>query len=166
MTFSANHSSVRNTNDVRREYIKMRLDGQLFGMDVMQFEDILLPQAITPVPLSSPKVLGVLNLRGRIVTAIDLREILDIPMPTSSADKEKYRSVVVSVDDELYSFHLDQVSEVINIAAKDIAENPENLSERWKDVSLGVHTLKNELMVILDVYKLLGLKSAKHEGKQ
>lgn len=135
------------------KYVKMRLCGQLFGMRVDDIEDILSPQEITPIPLSPPDVMGSLNLRGRVVTAIDMKVHLDINSDKEQSDS--YRSIVLEYAGSLYSLIVDDVSEVIDLEDGDITKCPGNLSEKWKEFSIGVHSLKEEIMVILDVDKLM-----------
>lgn len=134
------------------KYLMMRLKGQLFGMKVDHVEDVLSPQKISSIPLSSPDIMGLLNLRGRVVTVVDISVKLGLP---PSEKKSKYRSVVVEYKGELYSFVVDEVSEVIAISQDKIAHVPDNLSEEWKEASSGVFSLEKDLMVILDVDKLL-----------
>lgn len=136
-----------------RKYIMTRLEGQLFGVQVDTIEDILMPQKITPIPLAPPEIKGVLNLRGRIVTAINLRVLLGLPFKEDN--ENSYRHVVVSYGSELYSLIIDSVSEVLNISPKQIERNPGNLSAQWKEVCAGVCSLEKELMVILDVDRIL-----------
>lgn len=146
--------SKETTTDTK-QYLMMRLDGELLGISVDYVEDILSPQEITPIPLAPPEVKGALNLRGRIVTAINMRAKLGMDNP----DRElvNYRSVVIKSGNDLYSIILDSVSEVINVADSDIDRIPDNLSEEWKDVSSGVFSMEDDLMVILDTAKLLNL---------
>ena len=61
------------------EYVTVTLDGQIFGLPIARVQDVFMPESLTRVPLSSPEIAGVLNLRGRIVTAIDLRRRLGLP---------------------------------------------------------------------------------------
>ena len=143
------------------KYLMIRLQGQLFGIKVDHVEDVLSPQAISPVPLSPPEVMGLLNLRGRVVTAIDIGVKLGM---AATEKKAEYRSVVVEYKDNLYSFVVDEVSEVIAISQEKIAHVPDNLSEAWKDVSSGVYSLEKDLMVILEVDHILYMPDDK-EGE-
>jgi purine-binding chemotaxis protein CheW len=137
-----------------KKYVIMQVSNQLFGIAVESVGDILSPRKITPVPLATKEVMGLLNLRGRIVTAINLRKKLEISNEDQNLNGE-YRSVVAEYNGNLYSLVVDKVSEVMNISDKNIAHNPENLSSIWKSVSRGVFSMKKELIVILDVEKLL-----------
>lgn len=138
----------------KEKYLIMRLNGQLFGILADSVEDVLLPQRISPVPLASAEIKGLLNLRGRIVTVIDIAVKLALSSKEERSEKV-IRNVVVEYKGDLYSFIVDEVSEVMGINGSKIASTPDNLSEAWKDVSKGVFSLEKELMVILDIEKLL-----------
>ncbi len=150
--------------DEINKYLVIRLDGQLFGMRVETIEDILSPQKISPIPLAPPEVVGSLNLRGRVVTVIDLR--VKLGMEYNRNDNVPHRSVVVDSKGHLYSFIVDEVSEVMDIDSSKIAHNPENLSEEWQSASSGVFSLDNELMVILDVTKLLADDESENDNDE
>lgn len=141
-------------SEEKNQYVMMKVNEQLFGMRVDGIEDILLPQKITPIPLAPDEILGSLNLRGRIVTAVDLKRKLGIPSKPREISDD-YRSAVVDYEGELYSIIVDEVSEVLSIGPSEIAHNPENLSEKWKSISDGVYSFKDKLMIILNVHKLL-----------
>lgn len=157
------HKSHATTPSIKRQYLALRLDKQLFGILVDTVQDVLPPMQITPIPLSPPEVKGSLNLRGRIVTAINLRAKLGIDEPEE--ELAKYRSVVIDVDGNLYSLIIDSVSEVIDIEDNKIDRLPENISAKWKDVGTGVYQMENELMIFLDSYKLLSTEEIK-EGDE
>src|SRR5271170_1708726 len=98
------------SSDEQRQYVSIVIEGQLFGIPVLIVHDVLGPQRITRVPLAPPEVAGSLNLRGRIVTAINLRRRLKLP--PLEADKISM-SVVVDLGGELYSLLVDNVGEVL-----------------------------------------------------
>lgn len=137
-----------------REYVTMRVAGQMFGISVMGVQDVLRGLKVTRVPLAPKEVLGSLNLRGRIVTAIDLRECFALP-PAEVKPKEKIMSVVVEYRGEYFSLVVDSVGEVINLPAAQMEKTPANLSGKWKEMACGVYKLDGELLIILDVQKLL-----------
>jgi purine-binding chemotaxis protein CheW len=138
-----------------REFVTMLIDGQMFGIPVLQVQDVLGPQKITRVPLAPREVAGSLNLRGRIVTAIDVRVRLNLP---PREDKGQSMSVVVDHSGEFYSLIVDQVGEVMGLAASDYEKTPATLDERWRDISDGVYRLKDVLLIVLDVKRLLRLE--------
>lgn len=136
----------------RNEYVTVIIAGQLIGLPILWVRDIFQPQAITRVPLAPPEVAGSLNLRGRIVTAIDMRRRLLLEPLGEGA---KPMSVVVEHDGELYSLIFDAVGDVMTLSNDRLERNPATLETVWRDVSTGVYRLDAELMVVLDVAKIL-----------
>src|SRR5271156_6567247 len=112
-------------SDEQRQYVSIVIDGQLFGIPVLIVHDVLGPQRITRIPLAPPEVAGSLNLRGRIVTAIDVR--LRLRLPQKKADIGAGMSVVVDMKGELYSLRVDQVGEVLSLPAAKFERNPPTL---------------------------------------
>lgn len=138
-------------NKETREYVTATVDGQLFGVPVLTVQDVLGPQRLANIPLSPSEIAGALNLRGRIVTAIDLRQRLGL----EPADREKSMSIVVDRHGELYSLLIDEVGEVLSIPADSYERNPPTLDARWREVSGGIYRLDGKLMIILEVDRLL-----------
>jgi purine-binding chemotaxis protein CheW len=114
---------------------------------------VLGAQTITRIPLAPPEVAGSLNLRGRIVTAIDLRRRLGLP-PRGEAQAGPM-SVVVDRDGELYSLLADEVGEVLPLPRADRAPNPPTLDPHWHEISVGVHRMDDKLLIVLDVERIL-----------
>ena len=133
------------------EFVTVTVDGQMFGIPVLSVQDVLGPQKITKIPLSPPEIAGVLNLRGRIVTAIDLRRRLGL----DPADRKQSMSIVVDHHGELYSLLIDEVGEVLSAPADAFEHNPPTMEGRWREVSIGIFRLQDRLLVILDVERLL-----------
>lgn len=133
------------------DYLTVSIAEQRFGIPVLQVQDVLREQKVTRIPLASPEVAGSLNLRGRIVTAIDVRRRLGLP----DNDNHTSMSVVVEQDEELYSLVIDEVGDVISLKNNQFEKNPGTLDPAWRDVSTGIYQLENELLVIMDVSKLL-----------
>ncbi len=130
-----------------REFVTIMLGNQLCGIDVLKVQDILGPQKITPVPLAPPEVSGLLNLRGRIVTAIDLRRRLGLE--ERHAD-DRGMSVVVENKGELYSLTVDSVGEVLRFPVEAFERNPATLDAQWRRFSEGVYRLNEGLLVVLN----------------
>ncbi|MEI6556853.1 MAG: chemotaxis protein CheW [Rhodospirillaceae bacterium] len=135
-----------------QDFVTMTIANQLFGIPVLQVQDVLGHQRITRIPLAPPEVAGSLNLRGRIVTAIDVR--LRLGLPGRAKDKPEM-SIVVDLRGELYSLIVDSVGEVLSLSTDDFERNPATLDARWREVSTGIYRLNNQLMVVLDVSRLL-----------
>lgn len=137
-----------------RDYVTMSVGDQMFGIPVLKVQDVLGTQTITRVPLAPPEVAGSLNLRGRIVTAIDIRPRLGMPKRDAS---KKPMSVVVEHDDELYSLLVDSVGEVLRLDTRDYQRNPPTLSARLREASDGIYRLNGALLVVLSVESVLNL---------
>lgn len=145
------------TNEVR-DFVTVRLAGQFLGIPVLAVHDVLNAQNITRIPLSPPWVAGVLNLRGRIVTAIDLRERMGLPK-REDEKKSTAMSVVVEHKGEPYSLLIDSVGEVLSLEMSEFERNPVTLDQRWREISMGIFRLESELLVVLDVDRLLHFES-------
>lgn len=135
-----------------REFVTIMVGDQLCGIDVLKVRDVLRPQKITKVPLASREVAGLLNLRGRIVTAINLRGRLGLEVSDAADDG---MSVVIERRGELYSLAVDSVGEVLRLSADAFERNPATLDPVWRQFSQGVYRLKEGLMVVLDDDSLL-----------
>src|SRR5271167_1466769 len=120
------------------DYVSIFIAGQMFGIPVLQVQDVLGPQRITRIPLAPPEVAGSLNLRGRIVTAIDVRTRLKL---AKNAEGSESMSVVVDQGGEQYSLLVDNVGEVLSLTSGTYERNPATLDPAWRDVSNGIHRL-------------------------
>lgn len=142
-------------NEATDEYITVTIADQLFGLPINEVQDVFTPDAVTAVPLAPNDVAGVLNLRGRIVTAIDMRKRLGLP-PREAGTPQM--AVGIENNGESYGLIIDQVREVYRLSAETFESNPANLDPRWASISAGVHRLDGSLMVVFDVNKVLGSK--------
>jgi purine-binding chemotaxis protein CheW len=134
------------------EYVTVMIGDQLFGLPISRVQDVFMPDRLTRVPLSAPEIAGVLNLRGRIVTAIDMRRRLGLPPRT---DGKPPMAVGIELRGESYGLLIDTVGEVLKLADATREPNPVNLDQHLGRVSGGVHRLDKQLMVILDVDRVL-----------
>jgi purine-binding chemotaxis protein CheW len=135
-------------------FLTLAVAGQACGVPVLVVRDVLGPQAITRIPLAPPEVAGSLNLRGRIVTAVDLRRRLGLPMREAEVQP---MSIVVEMAGELYSMLADSVGEVVPLRQEESASNPPTLDAVWRDVSKGVHRRDGQLLIVLDVERVLAI---------
>ena len=139
-------------NEHVTEYVTVLIGEQLFGLPISRVQDVFMPDRLTRVPLSSPEIAGVLNLRGRIVTAIDMRRRLGMGPRT---DGRPSMAVGIELKGESYGLLIDTVGEVLKLADNTREPNPVNLDQHLARVSAGVHRLEGQLMVILDVERVL-----------
>jgi purine-binding chemotaxis protein CheW len=145
-------TKVVSTEGAMTEYVTTMIGGQLFGMPISRVQDVFMPERLTRVPLSSSDVAGVLNLRGRIVTAIDMRARLGLP---KNEDGKPPMAVGVELRGESYGLLIDSIGEVLKLADDSREVNPVNLDPRLTKMADGVHRLDGQLMVVLDVDRIL-----------
>lgn len=138
------------------EYVTVMVGGQLFGLPIGRVQDVFVLSQMTRVPLAPDDIAGIVNLRGRIVTAIEMRHRLGL------GKREQAAPLAVGIDCEAESYGLviDDVGEVLKLGADTAEPVPVNLDDRLKRVASGIHRLETELLVVLDVDRLLDLKPA------
>ena len=134
------------------EYVTAMIGGQLFGLPISRVQDVFVPERLTRVPLAGPDIAGLLNLRGRIVTVIDMRRRLDLPAQQGAG---RPMAVGIEYNSESYGLLIDTFGVVIKVADDTREDNPVNLDARLARVSAGVHRLDGRLLVILDVERVL-----------
>lgn len=144
---------------VSQEYVTLTIAGQWFGIPVLTVQDVLGPRTVAKVPLADPVIAGSINLRGRIVTVIDMRKRLGLP---SREDDKPGMNVVVEYGGNLYSLLIDAVGEVMEVPNDKYEKNPATVDPLWRDFSDGIFRLKNQLLIVLNVEKLLETGEANH----
>lgn len=138
------------------EYCTFYVNGHYFGLDVLKVQEITRYQEMTRVPLASPVVRGLINLRGQIVTAIDLRRRLDMD---DRPEDEQPINVVVHTDDGAVSLLVDEIGDVMKVS-RDIFESPpETLQPPARDLIQGAYKLPDRLLLILDTERLVSVTS-------
>lgn len=135
------------------DYVTITLGEQLFGLPIRRVHDVFLTTNITSVPLAPPQIVGLLNLRGRVVTAISLRQRLGMP----PAPEGQTNQMALGIEDnvEAYALIVDKIGEVLKLDATTLEANPVHLDPAWAQVSSGIHRLQDRIMVILDVDAVL-----------
>jgi purine-binding chemotaxis protein CheW len=149
-------SKTQTTEGAMVEYVTAMIGGQLFGLPISRVQDVFMPERVTRVPLASHEIAGVLNLRGRIVTVIDMRARLGLPR---AEDGKAPMAVGVDLRGESYGLLIDQIGEVLRLPEDGKEDNPVNLDPRMAKLAGGVHRLDGQLMVVLDVDRVLELKT-------
>lgn len=137
-----------------REFVTFRIGEQLFGLSVTEIHDVFRPSKMTPVPLSGTEIAGVLNLRGRIVTAIDCRSRLGLPSVEKGAQNQCL-AIGVEHGGESFGLVIDEIGDVVRLEDADMEQNPVNLDATWSGVSRGVYRLGDRLLVIMDIDQML-----------
>jgi purine-binding chemotaxis protein CheW len=142
--------------DAGQQYCTFHLDGHYFGIDVRQVQEVIRHQRMTRVPLAPAAVRGLINLRGQIVTAIDLRRRLDLP--DRPADRLPV-NVVVRTDDGAVSLLVDEIGDVLSVPEAVFERPPETLRGPARDLIRGAYKLDGRLLLALDLDRVLDAKA-------
>lgn len=139
------------------EMVTATLAGQEIALPVRDVQDVLGPQSLTPVPRAVSEVAGLLNLRGRIVTAIDLHPRLGIP---AGSGERVPMNIVIEHEGELYSLLVDAVGEVIAPPEESLEREVALLSPAWRRLAAGIYAHGDRRLVALDIARVLDLRNA------
>ena len=126
----------------------------LFGVDVALVQEIVRLQTITPVPLSGQDIAGLINLRGEVLTAVDLRARLGLPAPETKRDPI---NVVIRVDEEPVSLLVDEIGGVQEVSQVPFEATPTTVDPHVRHLLLGAYTLPDRLLLSLDARKVLAM---------
>ncbi|MEW6450526.1 MAG: chemotaxis protein CheW [Pseudomonadota bacterium] len=148
--------AMNETTVQQTEYVTVTIGAQLFGLPISRVQDVFAPDRLTKVPLAPPEVAGILNLRGRIVTAIEMRSRLDMG---PRAPGQPVMAIGIELKGESYGLLVDAVGEVMKFRTDACEPRPANLDERLARLSSGVVRLDGQLLVVLDVDRVLDMKN-------
>ena len=143
-----------------RQYSTFDVAGFHFGIDVLQVQEVLRFQEMTPAPLAPSVIEGLINLRGQIVTAIDMRRRLGLPPRLGG---EASMNVVVRTDDGAVSLLVDEIGDVVEADSSSFERPPENLDPAVRDLVRGIHKLKDRLLLVLDTGHTLDLSGGREQ---
>lgn len=130
------------------QFVTFTLDKALYGIDVSRVKEVLRSQARTPVPQSPGAIAGLVNLRGQVVTTVDLREQLCLP---PRGDDREPMMVVVFADGESISLLVDDIGDVREVNEEQFENPPDTLPLEMRDLILGAYKLESDLLLVLDV---------------
>jgi purine-binding chemotaxis protein CheW len=141
----------------RRLYATFGVAGHYLGIDVLHVQEVLREQRLTPVPLASPIVAGLINLRGQIVPALEMRQLLRLPPRAEGA--ETFSIVVRTAHGEV-SLQVDEIADVLELEASRFATPPPHLDPSLQPLLLGVHEMQDRLLLVLDLFKATAVDAA------
>ncbi|MBI3605292.1 MAG: chemotaxis protein CheW [Nitrospirae bacterium] len=130
-----------------RQYVTFYLGDHFFGVEAVKVQEILIPGPMTAVPLAPSMIAGLINLRGEIVTVMDLRRRLEFPPRPEGLER---MSVVVQTTDGLITLMVDRIGEVIEVGPDLFEPPPKNLDAGFLSVVEGVYKLKDEILLVLN----------------
>src|SRR5262249_279253 len=148
---------------VEYQYCTFYVDGQYFGLDVLRVQEIIRYQEMTRVPLAPPVVRGLINLRGQIVTAIDLRRRLEL---TERPADQLPLNVVVQSEDGAVSLLVDEIGDVLQVRQKLFDRPPDTLKRTPRDPIRGAYKLENRLLLILDPERTVSLTANSNSNER
>jgi purine-binding chemotaxis protein CheW len=138
------------------EFVTFTVAGQMFGLPISRVQDVFKPSRITRVPLAGAQIAGVLNLRGRIVTAIDMRQRIEAEQRENDASPT---AIGIEAKGESFGLLVDAVGEVLSLQDVEREPNPINLGGNLAALSDGIYRLEGHLLVVLDVDRVLDLRA-------
>lgn len=140
----------------QRQVCAFALGEHLFGIDIEFIQEVFRFQECTPIPLTPPLVTGLLNLRGKIVMAIDLRQRLGLD-PRS--DTKPPTNIVVRIEDGILSFLVDELFDILTLGDEQFEQVPETLTKAEKRFVTGCYKLDKRLLIMLDATQVADLSS-------
>ena len=143
---------AKQSNDPITQWVTFFLDNEKYGIKVMQVQEVLRMTEIAPVPGAPHYVLGIINLRGNVVTVIDSRKRFGLP------DKEpddSTRIVIIEAGDHVVGILVDSVAEVVDLRGSEIESAPNVGTDDSSKYIQGVSSQRQELLILVDVDKLL-----------
>jgi len=136
-----------------QELLTCTLHGQSLGLPVRYVQEVVTPLRCTAIPLAHDVVSGLINLRGNVITELDMRKALGLP---ARDEHESFRVVIIETDDgEVFGLIVDKVGEVMKPETNTLENTPKSLPRCWQDVGSGVLKLKEHLLVVLDIERFV-----------
>lgn len=149
-------SYLENTIDLNRQFATFFMNDLYFGIEVQRVQEVLRAQEMTRVPLAPAVLRGLINLRGQIVAAIDMRQRLGLaPRLTRQSGEEESMNMIVRADDGAVSLLVDEIGDVIHVAAELYEPIPETMPANLKQFVEGIYKLDGRLLLVLDTDRTL-----------
>jgi len=145
-------NTAKNADDPMLQWVTFRLDGETYGINVMQVQEVLRYTSIAPVPGAPYYVLGIINLRGNVVTVIDTRNRFGLQ---SAEVTEQTRIVIIEADSHVIGILVDAVAEVVYLRQSEIETAPNVGNDESAKFIQGVCNKNNELLILVELDKLL-----------
>jgi purine-binding chemotaxis protein CheW len=143
------------------DYVTVTVGGQLLGLPIARVQDVFIATRITPVPLAPREIIGLINLRGRVVTAVCMRRRMghaDAQAVLDSAEEHELTAVGIDQGGEAFALIVDSVGEVMRLSRATFEPVPIHLDRAWAALAKGVHRLDDRLLVVIDVDAVLNIE--------
>lgn len=142
-----------------KQICSFRLGGALYGIDVLEVQEVLRPEMMTPIPLAGADIEGLINLRGETVVLLDLRRRLGIAQRAGSADRADAMHVVLRVGGDVVSILVDEIGEVLELPDSSFEPCPSSMDEAIRALAHGVYKVEGELLLMLNVAAIAAERS-------
>lgn len=143
------------------DYVTVTVGGQLFGLPIARVQDVFIATRITPVPLAPREIIGLINLRGRVVTAVCMRRRMGhtyAPDGSAACGERELTAVGIDLGGEAFALIVDSVGEVMRLSRATFEPVPIHLDRAWASLAKGVHRLDDRLLVVIDVDTVLTIE--------
>lgn len=143
------------------DYVTVTVGGQLLGLPIARVQDVFITTRITPVPLAPREIIGLINLRGRVVTAVCMRRRMghaDVQAAPAGAEERELTAVGIDQGGEAFALIVDSVGEVMRLSRTTFEPVPIHLDRAWAALARGVHRLDERLLVVIDVDAVLNIE--------
>lgn len=145
-------NTAQRADDPILQWVTFRLDNETYGINVMQVQEVLRHSEIAPVPGAPSYVLGIINLRGNVVTVIDTRQRFGL-MPAPVTDQT--RIVIIEADRQVIGILVDSVAEVVYLRQSEIETAPNVGTDESAKFIQGVSNKNDELLILVDLEKMM-----------
>ncbi len=145
-------AQTQTVDDPLLQWVTFKLDNETYGINVMQVQEVLRISEIAPVPGAPHYVLGIINLRGNVVTVIDTRTRFGLPR---TEPDDASRIVIIESENLIVGILVDSVAEVVNLRMSEIETAPNVGNEESSKYIQGVYSRSNEILILVDLNKLL-----------
>lgn len=147
-----NNSNAKGAEDPILQWVTFRLDNETYGINVMQVQEVLRYTEIAPVPGAPAYVLGIINLRGNVVTVIDTRQRFGLG---SAPITDNTRIVIIEADKQVVGILVDSVAEVVYLRQSEIETAPNVGTDESAKFIQGVCNKNDELLILVDLEKMM-----------
>ncbi|MBT3583983.1 MAG: chemotaxis protein CheW [Halobacteriovoraceae bacterium] len=145
------HSINEASLEIPKQVCGFRIGDDFYGVSVLDVQEVIKPQNVTPIPLADKHVRGLINLRGQIVTSISLRTLFGLENDLAA----DHMNVIVRSNDSLFALVADEILDVMDLKPDRFEGPPETLDPNLKQYIKGVFKLENKLLILLDIEKIL-----------
>ncbi len=142
--------SARESAATRCQFSTFYVENRLYGIDVTLVQEVVRPMAIAPIPLAPDYVMGLINLRGQLATAIGLRQLFNL----KQAPPDQFMNVVCKIDGSLVSLQTDEIGDVIEVMSTDFEPTPQTVPHEVKRFMSGIYKIPGSLLSIIDLERV------------